>query len=162
MNNTATSPDFAPATRALSDGTLAAVLSAAMLLWRGRSETGSAAAPINAVSHWLWPREALARDDASWRLTGTGSAVHWASATMWAYLYRKLRAYRAQPTRANAVSDAVAVTAVAALVDLKLVPKRLTPGFEERLSPRSLALVYVGFAAGLALGGLMAPATRRD
>jgi len=45
---------------------------------------------------------------------------------------------------------------VAALVDLRLVPERLTPGFERRLSRRSLAWTYVGFGAGLALAGLLA------
>ena len=55
-------------------------------------------------------------------------------------------------TPAQVVADAVAVTAVAALVDLKVVPEWLTPGFERRLSRPSLAGVYVGFAAGLALG----------
>lgn len=162
MTFDARSADLAPSTRSLVDGVLAAGLSAAVLLWRGRRDAGSAVAPINAVSHWLWPDEALRRDDPSWRLTGLGGAVHWASSTMWAYLYRKLREQRSQPTRANAVTDAVAVTALAAVVDLKVVPKRLSPGFEERISTGGLALVYAGFAIGLALGGMVAPATRGD
>lgn len=152
---------LAPSTRWLVDGALAAGLSAAVLLWRGRRDAGSAAAPINAVSHWAWPEEALRRDDMTWRFTGTGSAVHWASSTMWAYVYRKLRAHRSRPTRANAVLDAIAVTAVAAVVDFRVVPKRLSPGFEERIGPGGLALVYASFAAGLAISGWLAPATRR-
>jgi hypothetical protein len=48
----------------------------------------------------------------------------------------------------------MALTAAAAVVDLKLAPSRLTPGFERR-SPRSLTCVYGGFAAGLALGGAL-------
>jgi hypothetical protein len=67
-----------------------------------------------------------------------------------------VRARRWQLTPGNAVADACAISAVAAVVDLKLVPKRLTPGFEARLSNRSLALVYAGFATGLALGGMLA------
>jgi hypothetical protein len=36
------------------------------------------------------------------------------------------------------------------------VPERLTPGFERRLSNRSLVMVYAAFGAGLALAGLAA------
>jgi hypothetical protein len=42
------------------------------------------------------------------------------------------------------------VAAIANVVDFKLTPQRLTPGFEKHLSKRSLAIVYVSFAAGLA------------
>ena len=43
------------------------------------------------------------------------------------------------------------VTAIAAFTDLRLVPPRLSPGFEHRLSKAGVALVYLGFACGLAL-----------
>ena len=136
-------------------GTVAALLSAAMLLWRGRQDS-SAAAPINAISHWLWPRSAMTRDDASLRYTGTGGAVHLASSMLWSAIYGGVRTQRRYPTALNAVTDAAAVTALAAVVDLKLVPERLTPGFQHRLSGRSLFLVYAGFGLGLALTGLAA------
>jgi hypothetical protein len=41
------------------------------------------------------------------------------------------------------------VTAGAYVVDYHLVPKRLTPGFEERLSPGALALVYAALGVSL-------------
>ena len=139
----------------LTEGLLAGALSALVLAWRGRAEVGSAAAPVNAVSHWIWPQQALHEDEPSLKHTGTGGALHLASALMWSACYSWLRSRRLHPTARDAVTDAAALTAVAALVDLKLVPKRLTPGFEQRLRPRSLTLVYAGFAAGLALGGLL-------
>jgi hypothetical protein len=40
-------------------------------------------------------------------------------------------------------------------VDFQLTPERLTPGFEHRLSHRSLAAVYGAFAVGLAVGALL-------
>ncbi len=40
--------------RGLLSGTCASILSTVALAARGRSETGSALAPINAVSHWYW------------------------------------------------------------------------------------------------------------
>ena len=137
-------------------GTLAGVMSGAVLLLRGRTDAGSAAAPVNAVSHWIWPVSALRRDAASWRYTGSGAATHYLASLFWAGLYRSLRGQRARPDAANALTDAAAIAALAAVVDLKVVPQRLTPGFEHRLSKTSLVLVYGGFAAGLALGGLLA------
>lgn len=140
----------------LTDGLLASTVSAAALMWRGRSDGATAAAPINAISHWLWPREALRRDDTTLRHTGTGAAIHYGSSLLWTAVYGWLRGRRRRPTVANALADAAAVTALAAVVDLKLTPGRFTPGFEHRLSTRSLGMVYAGFAVGLALGGVMA------
>ncbi len=147
--------------RLLLSDVLSSSLSAAMLMWRGRAETGSAAAPLNAVSHWLWPRKALQQDGASTRYTLTGTAVHFGAAALWCAAYELLRARRRRPTVANALADAAAVTAVAAVVDLKCVPERLTPGFERRLSNPSLVIVYAAFAAGLALAGMAALPPRR-
>jgi len=141
-------------------GSLASLLSAAVLAWRGRAETGHAAAALNAPSHWLWGRRALRRNDASLRHTLPGIAIHHASSLFWALFYEGLQSRRRRVTPAGAMADAAAVTAVAALVDLRLVPERLTPGFERRLSARSLSGVYLGFAAGLALGGLLVRQSR--
>jgi hypothetical protein len=138
----------------LTDGVLSAALSAAALMWRGRTERGSAAAPINAVSHLVWPGVALRRDDLTLRHTGTGAVLHVASALLWGGLYSWLRHQRLRPTAGNAVLDAAAVGAAAALVDLKMVPPRLAPGFERRLSGSGVGWAYVALAAGLALGGL--------
>ncbi|MNT44739.1 hypothetical protein D3C72_1812800 [compost metagenome] len=44
---------------------------------------------------------------------------------------------------------------LACLVDLKCTPHRLTPGFERRLSPRMLTLVYLAFGLALPLGSLL-------
>jgi hypothetical protein len=141
---------------AVTTGLLAGLLSTAILLWRGRAETRNAIAPINAISHWFWPDEALRRDDPSLKHTGTGIALHVGSSLLWSTVYGWLRARRRAPTALNAAVDAAAVTAVAAVVDLAVVPERLTPGFERRLSKPSLATVYGSFAIGLALGGLIA------
>ncbi|MGQ3054756.1 MAG: hypothetical protein ACT6S0_23460 [Roseateles sp.] len=150
--------------RLLVSDLLSSSLSAAVLAWRGRTDTGSAAAPLNAVSHWLWPRKALRQDGVSARYTLTGTGVHYAAALLWSGLYeslRRRREHRGTATRTTAVADAVAVSAVAAVVDLACVPDRLTPGFEKRISNRSLVLVYAAFAAGLALSGLAAVSQRR-
>ncbi len=144
------------AATALSGGLLAATLSAAVLLWRGRAEARRASAPINAISHWFWPEQALRRDAPSWRHTGTGLALHFGSSLLWSSVYGWLRAHRQRPALLNAAADAAAVSALAAVVDLAVVPERVTPGFEHRLSRPSLVLVYASFAAGLALSGVLA------
>ena len=45
--------------------------------------------------------------------------------------------------------------------NIKLVPERLTPGFEHRLSNRQLAGVYLSFAAGLMLGAWLSDPQQR-
>lgn len=136
----------------LLTGTLASIASATVLAWRGWRENGRALGPLNAPAHWLWGGESLRRDGASLRHTLTGVLVHHASSLFWAVFYELLRLRRASPTPVNAIGDAAAITAVAAAVDLRLVPQRLTPGFERRISRRGLVWVYASFAAGLALG----------
>jgi hypothetical protein len=142
--------------RLLVSDLLSSGLSAAVLLWRGHVENGHAAAPVNAIAHWVWPRRALREDRASVRFTLTGAAVHFSAALLWCGLYDMVRRRPHAGTARQAVADAVAVSAVAAVVDLACVPDRLTPGFERRLSPPSLTLVYGAFAAGLALAGVAA------
>ncbi len=45
--------------------------------------------------------------------------------------------------------------AVANVVDYKLTPKRLQPGYERQVSRKSLAWAYAAFAAGLAAGAYL-------
>lgn len=137
--------------RVLACGAVAGTLSTGVLAWRGGVENRSRVAPLNAISHWLWGRKAIGRNDATLDHTFTGTAIHYLSSLFWATGYGALRAARRRPTAANAAGDAAAITALAALVDLRIIPERLTPGFERRLSGGSLALVYLGFGIGLAL-----------
>jgi hypothetical protein len=140
----------------LSAGLMAGLFSLIALIWRGRAETGSAVAAVNAPSHWLHGAKALRHDEFAPRYTLVGAVTHVGSAIFWAALYRWLRGQRRFPTPANSMLDAAALTAAAAVVDLKLVPQRLSPGFERRLQRPSVAFIYVTIAAGLALGGLLA------
>ena len=144
-------------------GALASVLSAAVLAIAGRRETPSAAAPMNAVSQWLWGRhEALAADDADGRHTVSGYFIHHLASTFWAVLHAAALRHTALPGRPlPALAAAATTSAVAALVDLKCTPERLTPGFQHRVSPRALAATYGAFAVGLALGGLAMRRGRR-
>ena len=139
----------------LSAGTAASLLSMAVLALRGGAETGSAATPFNAISHWLYGSKALRLDTADTRHTAFGALVHFASSVFWAAVYDHLVCRREPPPApAGLVAGAAGVAALAAVTDFALVPERLSPGFEHRLSQRSLVLTYVLFGAGLALGAL--------
>lgn len=142
------------AQRAIKDGLLASALSGGLMAARGKADTGSAVAPLNAPSQWVHGQEAVHREDVTASHTLVGAAIHTASAMLWAGLYETLQARRERRTVAGALVDAAGVAALAAVVDLKLVPERLTPGFQHRLKKESLWMVYGSFALGLAMGGL--------
>jgi len=146
-------------------GSAASAISASIVLERSRRETGAPLAGVNAISHWLHGPRAYAVDRGSWRHTPTGALIHHLSSFVWAALYELLivnvvrsprgsdTPLRGQPTTADLIAGAVLVTGLAAWTDLRLVSPRLSPGFEHRLRPASVALVYAGFACGLALAG---------
>jgi hypothetical protein len=137
-------------------GTCASLASGLALLQCAKSDTGRPLAGVNAPSHWLWGEEGVRANRPSIRHTLVGFLVHHASSIFWAAGHALLRARRTDHhALPGVVADAAAVTAVAALVDLKLVPQRLTPGFERRLSRGSLVYVYLAFGVGLAVGEWM-------
>jgi hypothetical protein len=137
---------------ALASGAGASLASAAALLAYGESECEDPAAPLNGPSQWIWGRHAPYRDGFSWRYTAVGFLVHHVASTFWAFVFAAMRGRRATPSRD--IAAAAAVSAVAWVVDYRLTPQRLTPGFQKRLSRRALAGVYVFFALGLAAGAL--------
>lgn len=142
-------------------GSVASVASTAVLAALGRREIGHAAAPVNAVSHWVWDRESLRADGATARHTLTGYLVHHGASVFWATLYARAWGWRDEAKRPlPALAGAAVASAVACCVDFKATPERLTPGFEHRLSLRSLALVYASFALGLAAANVALGARR--
>jgi hypothetical protein len=89
------------------------------------------------------------------RHTLLGLGIHQSSAIFWALLFERMvpRAPRKRPVATLAAAAGTAATAYC--IDYHLVPKRLTPGFEAHLGPRSMARVYVGLALGLAAVALL-------
>jgi hypothetical protein len=136
-------------------GNLAGLLSAAALALAGRREVADPNAPANATSHWLWGDEALSRRGPDLRHTATGFIIHQLASCFWATLHARAIAGRPASIRPGPALVAAGATAVAAaLVDLKIAPHRLSPGFEHRLSGPALVAVYGCFALGLAMGSL--------
>jgi hypothetical protein len=140
-------------------GSIASVLSIVVAMARGRQEADSATAPVNAISHWVWKDEAFAHERPSLRHTLLGYVIHHGSAIFWAVIYEAWLARRAArdqvPDPAHIVGSGLAAAAGACLVDYKLTPERLTPGFEKKLSTPSMVAVYAAFGLGLTLRHLM-------
>lgn len=138
--------------RTLMSGTIAGVATAATAALAGRRETHSYAAPLNATSHIAWGNVAAIQDRPSVKYTLTGFLLNHAATTFWAAIYEKLVAPRAgEPDTSllRPVLGAAAVSAGAYITDYYLVPQRFTPGYEMRLSGRSLAAIYGALALGL-------------
>lgn len=141
--------------RGLIGGAASSIVSTAALALLGRSEAGSAYAPTNAVSHWIWGDEAAEHDGFSLKYTITGYLIHHASATFWSVLFEKLVGEKLDRKDLRVTLAASAATsAIACFADYKMTPARLKPGYEKRLSKKSLAGVYAAFAVGLALGAI--------
>lgn len=120
----------------------------------GALEQESPLAPINAVSHIPWGDEAARHDELSWRYTATGVALNTAAVTSWAAIYEWGCGHLADDDVQGALAGGAMVSALAYLTDYHVVPERLTPGFEKRLSNRSLLGIYATLALSLAAGRL--------
>lgn len=139
----------------LEAGAAASVLSAAVLAVASKREAGSAFACLNATSHWIWGDGAARNQQASWRHTASGYAIHNAASCFWGVLYERALGDRTDNlTAMPRVGAGLVAAGVACLVDYRVVPHRLTPGFELRLSRRAIAAGYLAFGLGLALAGM--------
>lgn len=136
---------------ALVTGTSASALSTAVLAALGARQSSGAAGPINAISHWYWGEEAARTDEIDVKHTLAGFITHEMAAIFWAVFFERFFGERAARDTQAAFVGAGITAAMAATIDYTITPKRLTPGYEKRLSPWSLVLVYGAFALGLAL-----------
>jgi hypothetical protein len=151
--------------RAVKSGTISGLATAAVASLAGKRENGSYAAPLNATSHIIWGDKAAKQDQASVKYTLTGFLLNHGSAIFWASFYEKLGTGHGNGRREGRVSSpsatgmsqvmsslcrAAAVAAAAYVIDYHAIPKRFTPGFEKRLSGKSMAVIFSTLAAGLA------------
>jgi membrane-bound metal-dependent hydrolase YbcI (DUF457 family) len=146
--------------RALVSGSCASLCSTVLLSLLSHARLRASAAGTNATSQWIWPRSAHRHVELDMRHTLVGYGIHHLCSVFWAVGYERLRGRRHAPGTVLAV--ATATTAVACLVDYKVVPARLSPGFEQHLKSADVAWVYAAFAAGLAVPALLAGRRRRS
>lgn len=160
------SPDRVLWAKALREGavsgSLASLLSTCVLAIAGARQAGSAVAPINAVSHWLWGDEALRAQLPTLRHTLTGYLTQHAASIFWATLYSRLYGHRDSAKQwPEAVAGGIALSTAAGLIDYGLIPKRLTPGYEHRVSTGAMVATFAALAAGFALGAMALNASSR-
>ena len=140
--------------RALVSGSVASAVSTGALALIARTEGRRAVQPLNATSHWIHGERAGYTRKADMRHTLTGYATHHASAVLWAFVFETLRSARRKNDAVSIAGDAAAVSALAAVVDYGIIPRRLSPGWETVVSPRGVAGGFAALALGLALGGM--------
>jgi hypothetical protein len=150
---------------AITSGSIAAAATAGAAAACGARESGSAMAAINAVSHIVWGPAASNVRAADVKHTLPGLALNAGASIFWAVLYERLFGEAADRGDARrALIGGGAVAALAYLIDYHAVPKRLTPGWEERVSNGSLAVIYTALALSLPVRGLLqnklSPASR--
>ena len=142
-------------------GSIVSIATTVLLNLRGERENGTPYAPVNAISHWIWGDRAADRNGPSARHTLAGYAIHHASSTLWATVYERWFGDAAERrSLATSMAGAAAIAALSCLVDYKVVPRRLRPGYEMRLSTRSLAMVYSLVGVTLPVRGLIFGARR--
>ncbi len=137
---------------ALAAGAMVFAATAAAAALRGRKDSGSAVAPINATSHVVYGPEASSADAPDLRHTLPGLAINAGASVFWAIVYERL--FSRGDTVKSLLGGGV-VAALAYLIDYHLVPKRLTPGWEERVSGRSLAIIFGAMALSLPIRRLL-------
>lgn len=135
--------------RSVISGTAAALSSGAAAARLARANGASAVAPLNAVTHCLWPRTAFQEQAPSARYTLTGAVIHLGSGVFWGVLFEALRGTRRSIT--PIATCAAATAAIAYVVDYHVVPDRVTPGFEAHVPKRSFPVIYAALGMGLFL-----------
>lgn len=141
--------------RSVVSGSIAGLGVMATAAAAGRRETGSWADPFNGTSHILWGDRAAHVHGMSAPHTLPGLLLTHASAVFWAVLYEQFFGSRrdaanAVPSLWRPVLGGAAIASLAYVTDYHLVPRRFTPGYEKRVSAKSLATIFGALALGLA------------
>ena len=138
----------------LASGTVASATSTLALALLARAEGKGALQPVNSTSHWLHGERAALVTRADLAHTGVGYATHHAATVFWAVLFEWWTGRRRGGAALPLLQDALAVSALAAMVDYTVTPRRFTPGWEFVVSKRAIAGAYVAMAAGMAAGAM--------
>ncbi len=141
--------------RAAVSGSVASVTSSVALGALAAMEGKGVLQPVNATSHWRHGERAAVVRSPDLAHTAVGYATHHAATVFWALLFEAGIARRRPVTPLPMLGYAVAMSAVACVVDYTATPRRFTPGWEFVLSQRSMAAAYGAMAAGLAAGALL-------
>jgi hypothetical protein len=139
---------------ALIGGSSASVLSAVALAVCSKREENRFAAGLNGPSQWLWGEHAAYARRLSVKRTLVGYLIHHAASIFWAGLYNRVFRDAGEKPVSRILAEATGTSVAAYIVDYKVTPKRLRPGFEKHINARSMVAVYAAFAIGLAAATL--------
>jgi hypothetical protein len=142
-------------------GSVASVVSTLALAGMARAEGKAAVQPTNATSHWLHGENAGTMRQVDAAHTGVGFATHHASAIFWAIPFEAWLQRHPPQNLTSLLGNAAAVSALAAVVDYGITPKRLTPGWENVLSKPSMVGAFASLAIGLVVGATVSRALMR-
>jgi hypothetical protein len=120
-------------------GAAAALTVTAAIAVAGKLENGDAWEPFNDVSHVLLGEEKSDCNGFNPQTSLLGLALNAAAMQFWAIPYRWIFGTPGFPRSALTASAAAAIIY---LIDYHLLPKRLAPGFERRLSGGSILCIY--------------------
>ena len=141
----------------LKTATVATVATTVATVACGAIENRNPAAPVNAISHIAWGDKAARREAVSGKYTGVGAALNATAMMSWAGFHHWLfKPHNRNSGLVGGLLRGAVTSGIAYVVDYHVVPRRLTPGFEKRLSNRSLLTIYAALAAGLAVGERLA------
>ena len=140
-----------PIARTLLTSAVTSTATTAALFLLSSKDTGHPAAALNATSHIVWGDKAKKFDDWDVRHTLVGALLNAGAMGFWSAVQALLPEPRSV---LGAARNAALVTALAYATDYHLVPQRLNPGFEQRLSRKSLLSAYAVLAASLAVSAL--------
>src|SRR5690606_12203114 len=124
---------------ALGSGSAASLASTALVSLRSRQRAGTLPAGTHAASQWVWGEPARRASGWSLRHTLLGFAIHHASSVMWAAGYE---AWGRKRPSDPALLRGAGMAALAYVVDYHVVPRRLSPGFENRIGATGVAATY--------------------
>jgi hypothetical protein len=124
-------------------GLVAAAATAGVLIGFGRAH-GAALQPLNAIAHMLFGTRAFLMEGFHPGITAAGLFLHVLSVVIWGVLFAMVTA-RLRDWWPLLGASALFAGAVW-LVDYRIVPARLRPGFETVLSAPELWVLYIVLA----------------
>jgi hypothetical protein len=134
---------------ALHSGSFAGLVTMATVALAGMREARSGIGPINATSHVIWGDKAGTTNTVDLKHTLPGVLINGAAGVFWALAHELVKTRLRRGGPAATIAGGAAVAGAAYLVDYHVIPRRLSPGWELRLSRGSVALGFV--ALGLSL-----------
>jgi hypothetical protein len=128
--------------RALISGTVSSLATSLVASLVARRSGRSAAEPVNAVGSHLAGAHAMWRKDFSLKSTLPGMAINLGGCLFWAGVMERWVQQRPLGGTADALRRGGIAAALAYTVDYHVLPRRLRPGYERKLSPAQLLAVY--------------------